>query len=118
MGKQRVTTWYVYPRNADTNEVLSSALSGLHSQEKFSTIECAGGEKRELVEVPNYAFVSRLYKSRTALRLDFQVYRSQDGGKPDVWIFHTRKKTTLQNLEARGIIRRGNTPHRKSATRF
>lgn len=105
MSANRLTIWSLCPQDSHTNEVISTALLGLNSQEQFSSRLCADGKKRELVDVPDYAFVARFWQSRRNLNLKFQIYRRQGSGRPDLWNFPARKKPTLKTLRDKGGVR-------------
>lgn len=98
------TTWYLFSRDSRTNEIIAQALLGLNSVEKFSTLKCTDGTKRELCEVPNYAFVARLERSKRDLGADFQVFRTYGNGFPNVFDFPRPKKSSLKTLLAKGTI--------------
>ncbi len=52
MTAEKITTWWLQPRDNNTNETISEALSGLFSRECASErVECADGEKRDLWRV-------------------------------------------------------------------
>jgi hypothetical protein len=67
------TIWYLECQDSHTNEVVATILDGLHNQEKFSSLLCDDGKIRELVKVPDYAFISRLEKSKVHLHIDFKI---------------------------------------------
>lgn len=117
MKKEVDTRWYIHPKDAHTNEVLSTALEGLNNAEKFETKECADGKKRQLVEVKDYAFVSRLSRSKKSLCILFEVFRSQGNGKPAPWKFLKRPKPTLERLKKTGAVATVKIPQ-KRATQF
>lgn len=104
MSADRQTIWSLCPEDSHTNEVISEALLGLHSQEQFSLRECADGKKRSLIDVPDYAFVARLWRSKKDLHLTLKIYRRQGSGKPDLWNFPERKKLTLNGLKNSGKV--------------
>ena len=105
MATTRVVTWFIQPIGSHTNEVLSDALRGLNSSEKFSELECSDGEKREICEVPDYPFVTRFLRSKRDLNLDFHIYRTQGNGKPTRFEFPTtKKKTTVEKLQGKDIL--------------
>ncbi len=118
MSKVQKTVWFLHPRDSYTNEVLSEALQGLHSQEKFSNQECQDGEKRNLIEVPDYSFVARCWRSKTSLRISFKIFRAQGVGKPDLWLFPEPKKPTLEILKKKSLVVAGDKAAQKAATRF
>lgn len=105
MGAHRRTIWSLCPGDSHTNGVISEALLGLHSQEQFSSRECVDGERRDLVDVPDYAFVARFWRSKKDLNLKFEIYWRQGNGKPDLWNFPERKKLTLDALKDKGEVR-------------
>lgn len=113
-----LTKWYIESKDSHTNSVIAEALDGLHSAEKFVTVICSDDQKRGLVEVPNYAFVSRLLRSQKDLNLKFVVFRSQGNGKPTPWKFASRKKTTLEKLKQSGTVVSGTSATKKNALRF
>lgn len=113
-----ITKWYIESKDSRTNEIIATAMEGLHSAEKFVTLTCSDDNKHSLAEVPNYAFVSRLLRSRKDFNLNFEVFRSQGNGKPTPWLFSSRKKTTLEKLQAKKKIVTGTQTVAKSATRF
>ena len=104
MSVNQKTTWYVFSRDSHTNEVIAEALKGLSSAEKFSTLQCADGTKRDLCEVPDYAFVARLTRSKKDLRADFEVFRTYGSGLPTVFDFPRLRKQTLKTLLARETV--------------
>jgi len=100
------TTWYVYCRDARTNEVVREMLSGLHSEEKSRTALCADGKRRELCQVPNYEFLARLQRSKYSANLDFEPYRSQGDLPPDIFPFLSRRKTTVEKLFLKSLLKK------------
>jgi hypothetical protein len=104
MKIKRGTRWYMYSKDAHTNEVIAEALDGLNSVEKFSNLECENGDRLPLCEAPDYNFVARLWRSRATLQIDFEIFRSQGNGKPSPWQFPIREKTTLQKLIKKGDV--------------
>ncbi len=118
MGNQ-VTIWFMESKDSHTNEVIATALEGLHSAEKFKTIECSDGKKRNLAEVPDYAFVARLQRSKKDLGISFETFRTQGPSLPTLWTFSTKKRTTLDALKKKGVVHPASKKStRKSATRF
>lgn len=113
-----LTRWYIESKDARTNEVIATAMEGLHSAEKFVTLVCSDDKKHELAEVRDYAFVARLLRSQKNLNLKFVVFRSQGNGKPAPWKFASRKKTTLEKMKQSGKIASGTSATKKNALRF
>ena len=93
------TTWYIHCLNTHTNELIAEALKGLQSS--FGEQECADGVKRPLYMVPEYSFVSKVYKSRKQLYAKFEIFRSQNDGKPTLWKFEIKKKISLKQIKGR-----------------
>lgn len=76
------TTWFLFCEDAHSNEVVAQALDGLQASSEFKKHDCADGMERRLYEVPDHSFASRMYRSRSDLKTNLQIFRAQDGGKP------------------------------------
>lgn len=104
MAENRKTVWYIHPKDARTNEAISLALEGLHCGEKYSTKLCKDGKKREMTEAPDYAFVAKVWRSRKSANLSFDIFRSQNNSKPDVWLFPEKPRVTLATLKKKKLL--------------
>jgi hypothetical protein len=122
--KQSTTSWYICPADAHTNEMVTTTLEGLHNQEKYSSLVCDDGKFRDLIKVPDHAFVSRLEKSKAQLYITFTIFCADKEGAPRLWKFEKKKKPTLKKLIAKGTVKAADTllPKKKktskSALRF
>ncbi len=86
--------WFVEPKNSYTNKVIAQHLLAT-SQLSLEPQELLGvDDQAHLVfEVSEYAFISRLYKDRFNLNLEFCVFSRQGkNGRLRPWIFGDKKK--------------------------
>jgi len=104
--RTRTSKWFIHPKNAHTNGVISASLDGLHNAERFSIKLCRDGKKRELIEIGNYGQVARVWESRVTLKLSFEIFRSQNDLLPDVWKFPEKKKKTLADHIKKGTVKK------------
>lgn len=77
----RVTTWYVKPGNAATNESLVNELlpvCGATADKVHRGVLDAHGKRHDLIEVP-YESVSLLQKNRAKSGLAFEIYFRPEG---------------------------------------
>lgn len=101
------TTWWVFPKDAHTNEVIASALSGFNREFASENKMCADKQRRDLWRVPEYSFVSRLLKSKKSHNLDFVPFISKGQAVPAEWKFTARKKVSLGEIKLKsGGIKR------------
>lgn len=103
MSDTKKTQWWIFPRDAQTNETISDLLAGLQSKDLSSeNVECSDGKKRDMWRVPDYSFVSRMSRSRkNGMRIDFTPFNSQGEAKPSEWRFEGRKKISPEKIRER-----------------
>ncbi len=70
---RKIYTWFVGPKDKDTNETISQELS----EENFLRgITCADGKKHNLWRC-SFEFISMLSKSKVSLNLNFDVFNKE-----------------------------------------
>ncbi len=99
MSDSKKTTWWIFPKDAHTNETIATALSGMNREFASENKLCADGKKRDLWRVPEYSFVSKMLKSKKDLKLDFTPFKSKGQGDPIEWKFTARKKISLEKIK-------------------
>lgn len=78
-------TWYIYPKDDHTNEILSQNLP----EENFTkSVLCSDGERRPLWRC-EHRFVERIKGSST---LQYTVFVQEGAGKIRPWKLHKKKK--------------------------
>lgn len=88
MKEQRDCRWYVWARDAKTNEVLGRELS---ADKTYEGALCADGVRRDLWEC-SYGFVAQLIRSKATFQLDFLVFNQEgQNGKIRQWVFGQKK---------------------------
>lgn len=86
--KKKQTNWFVEPLDANTNEVICRTLIASHDLIEHISMLDENEESHSVIEVPNYAFINKLYKSKAKFKLDFNVYSKQGKyGKIKLWRF-------------------------------
>jgi len=102
MSTATITQWWVFPKDAQTNETISEALTGLYSRECASeSVECADGKSRDMWKVSDHTFVSRMARSKkNGMKIDFQIFRSTGSGKPAEWKFENKPKISVAKIKA------------------
>lgn len=87
--KENVTTyWFVEPKDAQTKEVIVSNLLALSPFDKSVVLEDIEGKEHDVFQVENYFFISRIYRDRNNLLLQFKIFSRQGkNGKLNPWKF-------------------------------
>ncbi len=87
--------WYVKPIGSHTNEVIARRLAEITeltvgtNQSMKDTL----GIEHSVFEVPSYAFITELQKSKADLGLKFDVFtRALNYGPIRLWLFGEKKK--------------------------
>ena len=95
MAKVYKTRWFVEPKGSHTNKIIAERLNSLGEVGTESqAMEDNLGDKHSVFEVPDYAFISELYKSERNSVLSFKVFSQAEGHGPiRQWIFGRQKKT-------------------------
>lgn len=95
MAKQRVTRWYVEPRNADTNESAMRDLAmwcgatddKIHYRKKDNQ-----GKEHDVVEV-DHPFVAKMERNALKFSQVFRVFTQTEGESAiNLWRFGGQKK--------------------------
>ena len=81
-------TWYLYPKDDHTNEVIATNLSGENFTQKKL---CSDGKERPLWEC-DYLFVGRIKGSTT---LKYEVFVQEGNGQIRPWRLPSKKKHKL-----------------------
>lgn len=95
MAKERSTKWFLHCKDGDSNESVAEAMSGLHGINNFKLTKCADGVPRYLYEVSDYQFAKRFVNRNKNL---FEMFTSQNDGKPKAWETVVRNKTPKISL--------------------
>lgn len=84
--KEPMTYWFVEPNNAHTNEVIAKSLLALSQLDENVSLEDVDGKYHSVYQVEEYFFITRLYRDRVKLVLDFKVFsRAGQNGKLRLW---------------------------------
>ena len=97
----QVTTWFLFCKDAHSNEVVSSTLLGLQSVSEYKERCCADGIKRHLYQMPSYQMASQLFKSQKELNANLHIFKACGNQPPEQWKFETKGKVTLNQIIAR-----------------
>ncbi len=104
--RKAVTVWFLHAKDAHSNEVISRAFYESQTMNTCKEHLCSDGKSRYLYEVENYSVALRFYKSQRHLSASFEIYRTQDNGKPGKFIFATPAKPTLKSIKAKSDHRK------------
>jgi hypothetical protein len=109
--KVALTKWFLFCEDAHSNEVVALAIDGLHgASTDFKLMMCADGVERCLYKVPDYQFGNQFLRSQYQLKAKFQLFTSQNDGKPKAW-----KSIVRQSKPKISEIRRKSEAIKKSA---
>lgn len=102
MTENVVTKWFLWPLDAQGNEVVPTAFGGLHGAViDFKLMECDDGVKRHLYEVPSYQIANRFLRSQKQTPSEYKILTSLNEGKPKIWV------KVAENKINRSKIKRG-----------
>lgn len=93
MGKEKFYQWFVEPKNDFANEMIGKEL-GAQNETYTSLAEVDDQEiPHQVYQVPNYSFISRLYKSKLQTPSDFVVFQREGSSGPiRFWSLGRKKK--------------------------
>ena len=101
MARARQYTWFVEPRNAFTNEVISRELP---EENYFSCIQCDGSERN--LWGCDYPYIRNLIASKVSFPLlDFNVFNREGSGRIRQWRFVDAEYERVKRLLAGREIR-------------
>ena len=107
MSKNRVTRWYVEPRNADTNESAMADLmrsSGATEDKLHSGKLDNHGYKHDVVEV-DHPFVAKMERNARKFNQLFRVFTQMEGeSRMNLWRFGGQGKLS-RTKEVRRVKR-------------
>ncbi len=93
--------WYVKPIGSHTNEVVARRLAELAELTVGTNLSMKdnNGDEHSVFEVPSYAFITELQKSKVDLELKFDVYtRALNYGPIRLWLFGKSKSRKDKEL--------------------
>ena len=79
---EKITTWYIYPADAHSNEVVAQAMQGLQTTDTAKDYLCNDQKTRFLYRMPDHSYATRFMKSQKQLSADFKLFRSQGNSLP------------------------------------
>jgi hypothetical protein len=93
MEKGKYYQWFVEPKNDSANEIIGKALVAIG--EICESLALLDSEEipHSVFQVPNYAFVTRLYKSNLKSPSDFAVFQREGHDSPiRFWSLGVKKR--------------------------
>ena len=107
--------WYVEPIGSYTNQVIARRLAELDELVVGTnqSMKDADGQERSVFEVPNYSFITELYKSKADLALKFNVYtRALNYGPIRLWLFGNKNKPDKKlNQKLKTLVKKRKENH-------
>ena len=89
--KHALQKWYIEPLDARTNEILARNQQFLSEEQILDGVWCSDGKSHRLWGCTDYAFVSRLIKSKAEMSAAFKVWHREGQGKIRPWDFPKKK---------------------------
>ncbi len=83
--------WFIEPLDIRTNEILAKNQEFLCEAEVYHGVKCSDGRAHQFWGCTDYAFVSKLQKSRVSLGAVFVVWHQEGRGQIREWIFPKKK---------------------------
>ena len=104
MAPKKATRWYLFCKDAHSNEIISRILDELYSIDEFKEYTCNDDKNRHLYHIPEYSFAARIFRSNKQFATKLEIYCGKDGKKPTEWKFAIPKKISVAVITAKSNI--------------